>query len=119
LNVYYDSNHQGWYKRPDWFLVAGVPRLYNQVDLCRSYVVWQEGKAPTVAIEFLSLGTESGDLGRYDDEGEGAPAEISVAPKAQVEKEKPPDKFEVYESYLKVPHYLVYERNTHNLRYFQ
>jgi Uma2 family endonuclease len=119
LNVYYDSNHQGWYKRPDWFLVTGVPRLYNQVDLRRSYVVWQEGKVPNVAIEFLSPGTEAGDLGRFYDEGEEETVESSVVPQAQTEKGKPPDKFEVYESYLKVPHYLVYERNTHNLRYFQ
>jgi Uma2 family endonuclease len=111
LNVYYDSNHQGWYKRPDWFLVVGVPRLYNRVDLRRSYVVWQEGQVPNVAIEFLSPGTESGDLGRFYD-GESREATESG-------KEKPPDKFEVYETYLKVPHYLVYERNSRNLRYFQ
>jgi Uma2 family endonuclease len=119
LNVYYDSNHQGWYKRPDWFLVTGVPRLYNQVDLRRSYVVWQEGKVPDVGIELLSPGTEAGDLGRFYDAGDGETTDISVVPKLQADKEKPPDKFEVYESYLKVPHYLVYERNTQHLRYFK
>lgn len=31
----------------------------------------------------------------------------------------PPGKFEVYEAYLRVPHYLVYSRYTQHLRYFK
>lgn len=27
LNLYYDPQHTGWYKRPDWFAVVGVSRL--------------------------------------------------------------------------------------------
>jgi len=27
LNLYYDSRHPQWYKRPDWFGVVGVSRL--------------------------------------------------------------------------------------------
>lgn len=27
MNLYYDVRHSRWYKRPDWFLVTGVPRL--------------------------------------------------------------------------------------------
>lgn len=26
LNLYYDPRHTNWYKRPDWFVVVGVPR---------------------------------------------------------------------------------------------
>lgn len=29
LNLYYDVRHPQWYKRPDWFLVVGVSRLYR------------------------------------------------------------------------------------------
>ena len=29
LNLYYDVRHPNWYKRPDWFLSVGVPRLYE------------------------------------------------------------------------------------------
>lgn len=30
LNLYYDPTHTSWYKRPDWFAVIGVPRLYER-----------------------------------------------------------------------------------------
>jgi Uma2 family endonuclease len=43
LNLYYDPRHPQWYKRPDWFAVLGVSRLYEQRDLRLSYVTWQEG----------------------------------------------------------------------------
>lgn len=33
LNLYYDVRHLNWYKRPDWFAVVGVPRLYQGWDL--------------------------------------------------------------------------------------
>lgn len=29
LNLYYDPDHPLWYKRADWFLAVGVPRLYG------------------------------------------------------------------------------------------
>lgn len=35
-------------RRPDWFAVVGVPRLYENHDLRLSYVVWQEGVDPFV-----------------------------------------------------------------------
>src|SRR4028119_625102 len=68
LNLYYDVRHPLWHKRPDWFLVVDVPRLYEQRDLRRSYVLWQEGIQPYVAVEFLSPGTEAEDLERFYDE---------------------------------------------------
>lgn len=48
LNLYYDSRHPLWYKRPDWYAVVGVSKLYEGKDLRLSYVVWQEGVNPFV-----------------------------------------------------------------------
>jgi Uma2 family endonuclease len=118
LNLYYDVHHPRWYKRPDWFLAVNVPRLYEQKELRRSYVTWQEGKSPYVAIEFLSPGTEAEDLGRFYDEANLPSAKESTA-KESIAKEKPPGKFEVYEEYLRVPHYIVYDRHNQQLRYFK
>ena len=118
LNLYYDVHHPLWHKRPDWFLALDVPRLYEGRDLRRSYVVWQEGQAPTVAIEFLSPRTEREDLGRFynpQDQVAAAPAaESNLSADATL-----PGKLEVYERYLRVPHYLVYSRYSQKLRYFK
>ena len=38
LNLYYDPQNIGWYKRPDWFAAVGVSRLYQGQDLRLSYV---------------------------------------------------------------------------------
>ncbi len=123
LNLYYDVKHPLWHKRPDWFLVVNVPRLYQGKELRRSYVIWQEKQSPKVVVEFLSSGTESEDLGRFYQEGSNGEKEVQV--EADVEDEatqispNPPGKFEVYEKYLRVPHYIVYSRYTQQLRYFQ
>ena len=124
LNLYYDVNHPLWYKRPDWFLTVDVPRLYDGQELRRSYVIWQEGKHPYVVVEFLSPGTEVEDLGRFYDEASKVPESESVGLTQAIERElavreKPPGKFEVYEQYLRVPHYIVYSRYTRQLRYFK
>jgi Uma2 family endonuclease len=123
LNVYYDVQHPLWHKRPDWFLAVGVPRLYDGEDLRRSYVVWQEGRAPEVVVEFLSPGTEAGDLGRFL-EGDGGMEISSASASALVGNGRsqdlsPPEKFTVYERYLRVPYYVVYDRNSGILRFFQ
>ena len=110
LNLYYDVNHPLWYKRPDWFLAVDVPRLYDGKDLRRSYVVWQEGKSPYVTLEFLSPGTEAEDLGRFRD---------ATSAVNRTSSDNTPAKLEVYERYLRVPHYLVYSRTTQQLRYFK
>ncbi len=102
LNLYYDPNHPLWHKRPDWFLSIGVPRLYAGWDLRLSYVVWDEGVNPYVVVELLSPGTEKEDLGQTQ-AGEGAP----------------PTKWEVYESILKVPYYILYDRYSNTLRGFK
>lgn len=102
LNLYYDPRHPQWYKRPDWFLVVGVPRLYEQRDLRLSYVIWQEGVNPSVVVELLSPGTEEEDLGQR-----------------LRENDQPPTKWEVYERILRIPYYVLYSRYDHQLRVFR
>ncbi|QKD82772.1 Uma2 family endonuclease [Thermoleptolyngbya sichuanensis A183] len=122
LNLYYDVHHPLWYKRPDWFLAVGVPRLYAGQDFRRSYVTWQEGRNPHVAIELLSPGTEPEDLGRFyrAEDAIEAGVEAATSPSSQPYRDNsPPTKFQVYEQYLRVPHYLTYSRQTRQLRYFQ
>ncbi|NWF61061.1 MAG: Uma2 family endonuclease [Fischerella sp.] len=101
LNLYYDPRHPQWYKRPDWFAVLGVSRLYEQQDLRLSYVTWQEGVNPFVVVELLSPGTEKEDLGQ-----------------TLREVNQPPTKWEVYEQILRVPYYFVFNRYTDELQAF-
>lgn len=124
LNVYYDINHPLWHKRPDWFLSVNVPRLYDGNDLRRSYVVWQEGQNPYVVVEFLSPGTADQDLGRFvdasaQDFGADTPEDRNPDESQNTNPDTTPHKLEVYERYLRVPHYLVYSRYTRQLRYFK
>ncbi|MBD2577361.1 Uma2 family endonuclease [Oscillatoria sp. FACHB-1406] len=112
LNLYYTVKHPLWYKRPDWFLAINVPRLYEGTELRRNYVIWQEEHNPYVIVELLSPGTSREDLGRFYREEEKELEE------AQLASEKP-GKLEVYEKYLRVPHYFVYSRYTQQLRYFK
>lgn len=101
MYLYYDSRHPNWYKRPDWFAVVGVPRLYDGHDMRLSYVVWQEGVNPFVIVELLSPGTEKEDLGQT----ERGSADI-------------PTKWEVYEQILRVPYYILFDRYTNMLQAF-
>ena len=101
MNLYYDVKHPQWYKRPDWFAVVGVPRWYEQSDMRLSYVVWDEKINPLVVVELLSPGTEDEDLG----ETIGEPG-------------KPPTKWEVYESILRVPYYVTFSRYTNEMKAF-
>lgn len=101
LNLYYDFTHPGWYKRPDWFGVVDVPRLYEGNALRLSYVIWQEQVNPFVVVELLSPGTEADDL------GETTP-----------ELEEPPPKWQVYEQILQVPYYIVFSRYTNEIQAF-
>ena len=101
INLYYDGHHPNWYKRPDWFGVVGVPRLYAKKELRLSYVIWQEGISPFVVVELLSPGTEKEDLGQ-----------------TTRDVNKPPTKWEVYEQILRVPYYVVFDRYTDKLRAF-
>lgn len=123
LNLYYDVSHSLWYKRPDWFLVVGVPRLYDEIDLRSSYVVWQEGTNPFVVVELLSPGTEKEDLGRYAadtfDAVAGKVTDALLKNNGQIAKETPPTKWEVYEQSLRVPYYVVFSRYNNQLRCFK
>jgi Uma2 family endonuclease len=132
LNLYYDVHHVQWYKRPDWFLALGVPRLYEGKDMRSSYVVWQEGVTPYVIVELLSPGTEKEDLGRYAETPGAQPNSEAlaissrypqgVAPETDspdVIQKKTPSKWEVYEKILRVPHYIVFSRYNDRLRYFK
>ncbi|MFB2979789.1 Uma2 family endonuclease [Microseira sp. BLCC-F43] len=119
LNLYYDVKHPLWHKRPDWFLVVNVSRLYEGIELRRSYVSWQEGQNPYVVVEFLSPGTESEDLGRFYTEISNGSEEVEEIDPKQLTRPTPPRKFEVYEKYLRVPHYIVYSRYTQQLRHFK
>jgi Uma2 family endonuclease len=101
LNLYYDLQHPQWYKRPDWFAVLGVSRLYQEKDLRLSYVVWQEKVNPLVVIELLSPGTEQEDLG-----------------KSVREVNQPPNKWTVYEQIVKIPYYLVFNRYSNEFQAF-
>ena len=101
LNLYYDPRNTGWYKRPDWFGVVGVPRLYQGQELRLSYVTWQEGVRPIVVIELLSPGTQDEDLGRRESQG------------------KQPGKWQVYEQILGVPYYITFNRYSDEWQAFQ
>jgi len=113
LNLYYDVHHQNWHKRPDWFAVLGVPRLYDGHDLRLSYVIWQEGVSPYLVVELLSPSTEKEDLGETeasDRNGHDLHLQKSV--------EKPPSKWKVYEQILRIPYYVIFSRYTNQLRVF-
>ncbi len=102
LNLYYDLNNKLWYKRPDWFAVAGVPRFYDGHDLRLSYVVWDEQVNPFIIVELLSPSRTQSDLG----EDEAEPDET-------------PTKWQVYEQILKVPYYVVFDRQEKSQRVFK
>jgi Uma2 family endonuclease len=102
LNLYFDVRHQSWYKRPDWFAVVGVPRLYDGKDLRLSYVIWQEGISPLIVIELLSPSTEKEDLGQ-----------------TVRDSNQPPSKWEVYERILRVPYYITFNRLNQEIRAFR
>ncbi|HAG79824.1 MAG TPA: hypothetical protein DCL61_01355 [Cyanobacteria bacterium UBA12227] len=120
LNLYYDVHHPLWYKRPDWFLVLDVPRLYEDTDLRSSYVVWQEGTNPFVVVELLSPGTEKEDLGKFASEEENT-SDVNETEEnnGQPTKEIPPRKWDVYERILRVPYYVVFSRYSDRLRGFK
>ncbi|NEQ86025.1 MAG: Uma2 family endonuclease [Moorea sp. SIO2I5] len=101
LNLYYDPNHTAWYKRPDWFAVVGISRLYQGRELRMSYVIWQEEVRPIVAIELLSESTRDQDLGYSERTAE------------------PPTKWEVYEQILGIPYYITFDRVTNELQIFR
>jgi Uma2 family endonuclease len=107
MNLYYDPKNTLWHKRPDWFLVLGVPRMYRGQSSRSSYVIWDEQVPPVVVVEFLSPGTEADDLG---------PFALKPVPRTAG---RPPGKFTVYEQILRVPNYVVFNEETGVIRYFR
>ena len=104
--------------------MVGVSRLYDEIDLRSSYVIWQEGVDPFVVVELLSPGTEKEDLGEYAEPVAGGDS-LSVNPEpgsiidtdievgnSQKTKQISPRKWEVYEQILPVPYYVVRRKNT-------
>jgi Uma2 family endonuclease len=73
-------------KAPDWFCVLGVDPLLKG-EPRRSYVLWQEGIAPKLAIEFVSTD-------------------------GREEHDSTPEtgKFWVYEQGIRIPYYAIYDR---------
>jgi Uma2 family endonuclease len=99
LNLYYDARNRNYYKRPDWFGVVDVPR---KVDAGRlSFVRWQENQSPIIVVELLSPSTLEEDQGETE------------------RGRTPPSKWEVYESILRVPYYVLFDRITSNFRMFE
>jgi Uma2 family endonuclease len=99
LNLYYDARNRSYYKRPDWFGVVDVPR---KVDAGRlSFVRWQENQSPIIVVELLSPSTLEEDQGETE------------------RGRTPPSKWEVYESILRVPYYVLFDRINSNFRMFE
>lgn len=61
-------------------------------------------------------GQKNEDLGRFYCKSDLIPSEDPPMPGSAAQH---PSKFVVYEQYLRVPHYLTYNRKTQQLRYFQ
>jgi Uma2 family endonuclease len=119
INLYYDIRHSRWYKRPDWFLAIGVPRLYQDIDMRLSYVIWQEEVTPQVVVELLSPGTEAEDLGENVQQEDIIPSSPDdIVTETELVKQKPPKKWEVYEQILQIPYYIVFSRYTNRVRAF-
>ncbi|MEB3162151.1 MAG: Uma2 family endonuclease [Prochlorothrix sp.] len=125
LHLYYDPKNPLWYKRPDWFAVLGADRLYGGEELRLSYVMWQEGVRPTIAVELLSPSTMQEDQGQKpgsrlpvatpnpangQSNGNGTGTGRSTA--------KPPSKWQVYEQILGIPYYVLFDRRTDHLQIF-
>jgi len=129
LYLYFDVHHQNLYKRPDWFGVVGVPRLYDDEDLRLSYLIWQEGVSPHVVVELLSPSTEKEDLGE-EFRSPTSLVKLQVAFDSVKEvgdlgcssqngqSEKPPTKWEVYEKILRIPYYVIFSRRSDLMRVF-
>jgi hypothetical protein len=81
--------------------VVDVPRLYQGQEMRNSFVVWDEGKVPSVIIELLSPGREEEDLGIYVDEQIADAISEDWRPYTIEDDESgilPPHKWDVYDS---------------------
>ncbi len=78
---------------PDWFYVPDVPpNLDGQIR--RSYVLWREYIAPTIAVEFAS--------------GDGSEERDQTPLLATTDRSTRPGKFWVYERIIHIPYYGIF-----------
>lgn len=101
INLFFDPRRPQQFKRPDWFGVIGVDKLYRGQNIRRSYVSWQERFNPLIVIEFLSDETATEDLGQ-------TPAGVDAIP----------TKWDVYEQFLRIPYYILFDPKTDKLEAF-
>ncbi|NCJ08206.1 Uma2 family endonuclease [Synechococcales cyanobacterium C] len=87
---------------PDWFYVADVPPKLGGV-VRRSYVLWREYIAPTIALEFAS-----GDGSEERDRTSLSWSNGTIKP----------GKFWVYEHIIHIPFYGIYEINSGRLEVY-
>ena len=136
LNIYYDPNHTDWHKRPDWFLAVGVQQQDQSRDLKDSYVVWNEQVSPFVIVELLSPSTIKEDLGVFFNKPRaivGSPEQLELPSlmndfsngkntRKNIEDDESelnlPSKWQVYETILQVPYYIVHNRRNGLVRAF-
>ena len=89
---------------PDWFYVGNVPPNLDG-KIRRSYVLWREFISPLVALEFSS--------GNGKKERDRTPLS-----RANLEEDKRPGKFWVYEQIVKIPYYGIYVIKTGELEVY-
>lgn len=89
---------------PDWFYVPNVPpKLEGEIR--RSYVLWREFIAPTIALEFAS--------GDGSEEHDRTPLSYAEGAKTR------PGKFWVYERIIRIPYYGIFFVNSGALEMYQ
>lgn len=90
---------------PDWFYVPNVPpRVRGEIR--RSYVLWREFIAPTIALEFAS--------GDGSEERDRTP--LSYSEESGTTK---PGKFWVYEQIMRIPFYGIFFVNSGELELYE
>lgn len=89
---------------PDWFYVPNVPPRLNG-EIRRSYVLWREFIAPTIALEFAS--------GDGSEEHDRTPLSYSQEGKTR------PGKFWVYEQIMRIPFYGIFFVNSGELELYE
>ncbi|MEB3282954.1 MAG: Uma2 family endonuclease [Lyngbya sp.] len=101
INLFFDPRRPQEFKCPDWFGVVGVDKFYQGQQIRTSFVTWQESFNPFVVIEFLSDETTNEDLGQ-------TPIGVDAIP----------TKWDVYEQFLRIPYYILFEPKTDKLEAF-
>lgn len=89
---------------PDWFYVPNVPPKL-QGEIRRSYVLWREFIAPTIALEFVS--------GDGSEEHDSMPLSRTQATTIR------PGKLWVYERIIRIPYYGIFYVNSGELELYQ